>query len=219
MWTFRRFNPIYILRRLTAAHAALAPTSVPHSNLNTRRHPLRRPNGRSGPEREAEDHRINHFIQTPRVLLIDEEGQKLGVFLTRDALELAHDRGLDLVEVAPDAQPPVCRIIDYGRLKYDNQKRKAEARRSRTVTLLKEVKVRPKTDDHDMDVKIKHARRFLSDGNKVKVTVRFRGREHAHHDIGADQCLRLAQGCDDLCKIEVQPQMDGRQMTMILSPS
>ncbi len=138
---------------------------------------------------------------------------------TRDAIEMAHERGLDLIEVAPNARPPVCRIGDYGRLKYDKKKRDAEARKKRSLVQLKEVKVRPKTDEHDMNVKIKHALKFLGEGNKVKVTVRFRGREHAHHDIGAQQCLRVAEACKDLSIIEIRPKMEGRQMTMILAPT
>ena len=115
---------------------------------------------------------------------------------TRDALELAMDRGMDLIEVAPNARPPVCRIGDYGRLKYDRKKREAEARKNRSTVQLKEIKVRPKTDDHDMAFKIKNAMRFLGEGNKVKITVRFRGREHAHHDIGAQQCMRLFEAVE-----------------------
>ena len=162
--------------------------------------------------------RVNHRIRVPRILLIDEEGQKLGEFMTADALDLARSKGLDLVEVAPNARPPVCRIQDYGRLKYATKKREAQARKKQVQVQLKEVKVRPKTDIHDFQVKVRHARRFLEAGDKVKVTVRFRGREHAHHDIGADRCLRLAREVKDLAKIEAHPRMDGRQMFMILAP-
>jgi len=167
---------------------------------------------------ESEQHRINEQIRLPRVLVIDDEGTQLGVMVTADALEMATERGLDLIEVAPQAKPPVCKFGDYGRMKYDKKKRDAEARKKRVVVQLKEVKVRPKTDEHDMNVKIKHARKFLSEGNKVKVTVRFRGREHAHHDIGAQQCMRVAEACEDLAEIEIRPQMEGRQMSMILAP-
>ena len=126
--------------------------------------------------------RINEQIRVPRVLLIDEEGTKLGEFLTRDAINLAADRGLDLVEVAPNARPPVCRISDYGRMKYERKKQEALARKNQVQVQTKEVKVRPKTDDHDIQFKVTAARKFLSQGNKVKVTVRFRGRELAHRD-------------------------------------
>ncbi|MCB9676820.1 MAG: translation initiation factor IF-3 [Alphaproteobacteria bacterium] len=157
-------------------------------------------------------------IRVPRVLVIDEEGNKLGEFLTKDAVQLAEDRGLDLIEVAPNARPPVCRIGDFGQLKYERKKKAAQARKNQVQVQLKEVKVRPKTDDHDMDVKVKHTRRFLEEGNKVKVTVRFRGRELAHRDIGAQQCLRIAAACEEFGTIESPPRMDGRQMFMVLAP-
>lgn len=163
--------------------------------------------------------RINDQIRVPRVLLIDEEGTKLGEFLTRDAINLASERGLDLVEVAPTARPPVCRISDYGRMKYERKKQEALARKNQVQVQTKEVKVRPKTDDHDIQFKVTAARKFLSQGNKVKVTVRFRGRELAHRDIGAEQCMRVANACGELCVIESPPRMEGRQMFMILAPS
>ncbi len=177
---------------------------------------------RRGPRRparqEKEEIRVNRRIRVPRVLVIDEDGKKLGEFLTRDAIQLAADRGLDLIEVAPQARPPVCKIGDYGQLKYERKKKAAAARRNQVQVQLKEVKVRPKTDDHDMAVKVRHARRFLEDGNKVKVTVRFRGRELAHRNIGAEQCMRIAEACKDLGTIESPPRMDGRQMFMVLAP-
>ena len=154
----------------------------------------------------------------PRVLVIDEEGKKLGEFLTEDAVALAEERGLDLIEVAPDARPPVCRIADFGQLKYERKKKAAQARKNQVQVHLKEVKLRPKTDDHDMDVKTRHVKRFLEEGNKVKITVRFRGRELAHRDIGAVQCQRVAEECKDLALVESPPRMDGRQMFMILAP-
>ncbi len=163
--------------------------------------------------------RVNRRIRVPRVLVIDETGNRLGEFLTEDAVALAQERGLDLVEVAPGSRPPVCRIADYGKMKYDKSKREAQARRNQVQVQVKEVKLRPKTDEHDMDVKVKHARSFLEAGNKVKVTVRFRGREMAHRDIGAQQCLRVAEECGELGSIEVHPRMDGRQMFMIIAPT
>jgi translation initiation factor IF-3 len=152
------------------------------------------------------------------VLVIDEEGRKLGEFMTEDAVRLAEERGLDLIEVAPEGKPPVCRIQDYGKLKYERKKKDAQARRNQIQVQLKEVKLRPKTDDHDIAVKVRHARRFLEEGNKVKVTIRFRGRELAHRDIGSLQCMRMAKECEDLGTIETHPRMDGRQMFMILAP-
>lgn len=155
----------------------------------------------------------------PRVLVIDEQGNKLGEFLTEDAIRLAEDRGLDLIEVAPNGRPPVCRIQDYGKLKYERKKRATQARKNQVQVQIKEVKLRPKTDDHDIAVKVRHARRFLEQGNKVKVTIRFRGRELAHRDIGAQQCLRVAHECEELGDIETHPRMDGRQMFMIIAPN
>lgn len=155
----------------------------------------------------------------PRVLVIDEEGNKLGEFLTEDAVALAEERGLDLIEVAPEARPPVCRIQDFGKLKYERKKKLAQARKNQVQVQIKEVKLRPKTDEHDMAVKVKHARRFLEEGNKVKVTIRFRGREFAHRDIGAEKCLEVADQCDGLAVIESHPRMDGRQMFMLMAPS
>lgn len=152
------------------------------------------------------------------MLVIDEEGRKLGEFMTQDAIQLARDRGLDLVEVALNGRPPVCKITDFGKLKYDKKKRETAARKNQHQVQIKEVKVRPKTDEHDMNVKIRAARSFLEEGNKVKVTVRFRGREHAHRDIGAEQCLRVADEVKDLGVIEAPPRMEGRQMFMILAP-
>ena len=151
--------------------------------------------------------------------MIDDDGAKLGEFMTEDALARAREKGLDLVEVAPNANPPVCKILDYGKMKYDKKKRDAAARRRQSQVQLKEVKVRPKTDDHDMNVKVRAAARFLRDGNKVKITVRFRGREHAHHDIGADQCMRVFDAVKDFATVEMPPRMEGRQMTMIIAPT
>ena len=162
--------------------------------------------------------RVNEAIRVPRVLLIDEAGARLGEFLTDDAMRLAEERGLDLVEVAPDARPPVCRIVDYGRLKYEKKKRETEARRNQVQVQLKEVKLRPKTDAHDLAFKIAHVRRFLDEGDKVKITVRFRGREMAHRDIGEKRCLMIAKKVEELGVIETRPRSEGRTMFMILSP-
>jgi translation initiation factor IF-3 len=163
--------------------------------------------------------RINRRIRVPRVLVIDEEGNKLGEFMTEDAIRLAEERGLDLVEVAPTARPPVCRITDFGKLKYDKKKREQEARRNQVQVVLKEIKLRPKTEEHDLGVKTRAARHFLDEGNKVKITVRFRGRELAHRDIGAQQCQAMAEALTDVAIVETPPRMDGRQMFMMLAPT
>ena len=179
----------------------------------------RGPRRRIQPEPDRNEPRVNQRIRVPRVLVIDEQGNKLGEFLTEDAIRLAEDRGLDLIEVAPNGRPPVCRIQDYGKLKYERKKRATQARKNQVQVQIKEVKLRPKTDDHDIAVKVRHARRFLEQGNKVKVTIRLRGRELAHRNIGADQCLLVAKQCEDLAAIETHPRMDGRQMFMILAPN
>ncbi|MEE2749924.1 MAG: translation initiation factor IF-3 [Myxococcota bacterium] len=178
---------------------------------------MRRSRRPSRYEREDEA-RVNHGIRAPRVLVIDDQGEKLGEFLTKDAIELASSRGLDLIEVASNARPPVCRIADYGRLKYEKKKKDAIARKKQAVVSVKEVKIRPKTDEHDYQVKLKGTRKFLAAGDKVKVTVRFRGREHAHRDIGVARCEELANAVEDLAVIEAPARMDGRQMVMILAP-
>lgn len=162
---------------------------------------------------------MNERIRVPRVLVIDEAGEKLGEFYTEEALALARERGLDLVEVAPMARPPVCRITDFGKLKYEKKKKDAQTRRNQAIVELKEIKIRPKTDDHDFDVKERAARRFLEEGDKVKVTVRFRGREMAHREIGEEQSKRFAEKLQDVATIEQLPRMDGRQMVMLLAPT
>ena len=180
---------------------------------------LRRP-ARKGfrPETDKNAPRVNNGIRAPRVLVIDEVGNKLGEFLTEDAINLAKDRNLDLIEVAPNSRPPVCKVGDFGKLKYEKKKKEAASRKTQTTITIKEIKLRPKTDQHDFEVKLKHTRRFLEKGDKVKITVRFRGREMAHKDIGEQQCMRLAEACEDLATVEARPRMDGRQMFLILAP-
>ena len=169
-------------------------------------------------EPELNGPRVNNRIRVTRVLVIDEAGTRLGEFLTEDAIILAKDRGLDLIEVAPNARPPVCRLGDFGKMKYEKKKKDTLAKRNQSVVTLKEVKLRPKTDVHDFDFKVKHARRFLEAGDKVKITVRFRGREMAHRDIGNKRCMELFQAVEDLAVVEQRPSMEGRQMFMILGP-
>lgn len=151
-------------------------------------------------------------------MVIDQDGQKLGVMPTDVALKRAEEAGLDLVEVAPDSRPPVCKILDYGKFKYLNKKRQSEAKKHHTTQELKEVKLRPKTDDHDYDFKLKHARRFLEGGDKVKVTVMFRGREVIHKDIAIKRLEAIAKAVEDLAKVESPPRMEARTMHMILAP-
>lgn len=178
----------------------------------------RRPRKGFRPEVDKNAPKVNNGIRSPRVLVIDEKGNKLGEFLTEDAISLAKDRNLDLIEVAPNSRPPVCKVGDFGKMKYEKKKKEAASRKTQTTITVKEIKLRPKTDQHDFDVKLKHARRFLEKGDKVKVTVRFRGREMAHKEIGEQQCMRIADACEELAVIEARPRMDGRQMFLILAP-
>jgi len=136
----------------------------------------------------------------------------------REALEMAEEAGLDLVEVSPSADPPVCKILDFGKYKYESQKRKAEQKKKQRVIEVKEIKLRPNIDDNDYNVKMKNLRRFIDDGNKVKVTLRFRGRELAHQNLGMDVLNRVRSDFDEIAKVEQFPKMEGRQMTMVMAP-
>lgn len=151
--------------------------------------------------------------------LIDEEGAQVGVIPLRDALTMAEERGLDLVEVAPNAIPPVCRIMDYGKFRYEQTKKEREARKNQKQVELKEVRLKPKTDDHDLDVKAKQARRFLLDGDKVKFTVRFRGREIFHPDIGVQMLEQMAEDLRDVAVVEQRPLMEGKALSLLLAPN
>ena len=150
--------------------------------------------------------------------LVDENGEQVGVVDTASALQRAMDVGLDLVEVSPNAEQPVCKIIDYGKLKYQEQKKRNEARKKQKTIDVKEIKLRPNIDTHDYDVKMRNARRFIDDGDKVKVTLRFRGREMAHQDLGAQVLERVRTELDEIAKVEQMPKMEGRQMVMVISP-
>lgn len=140
-----------------------------------------------------------------------------GVMATEDAIILAEDAGLDLVEVSPNADPPVCKILDYGKYKYEQQKKANEARKKQKIIDVKEVKIRPGIEDHDYQVKMRNARRFLEEGNKVKVTMRFRGREMAHQNIGMELLVRMKEELSDVGKVDLEPKLEGRQMIMVLS--
>lgn len=162
--------------------------------------------------------RVNHRIRVPEVRVVLDDGSQLGVMPTSEALKAAEGRGLDLVEVNPKSVPPVCKILDFGRYKYEEKKRASDAKRKQTVVELKEVKLRPKTDDHDLQVKVRAARRFLESGNKVKFTVRFRGREITHPQRAQMQLDWLNEQLVDLANIEQRPQMEGRTMSAIVGP-
>lgn len=162
--------------------------------------------------------RINHRIRVPEVRVVDDDGGMLGILPTHEALKRAQERGLDLVEVNPKAEPPVCKILDYGKFKYEEKKKATEARRKQSVVEIKEIKLRPKTDDHDIDFKIRAARAFLEAGHKVKFTVRFRGREITHPQVAQSQLDRIVQQIEELANIEVRPTMEQRTMMLIVAP-
>ncbi len=162
--------------------------------------------------------RINDAITNATVLLIDDEGEKRGVMKLEDALDLATKAGLDLVEVSPNAEPPVCKVMDYGKYKYQLQKKANEARKKQKVIEVKEIKLRPGIDTHDYDVKMRAMRRFFDEGDKVKVTMRFRGREMAHTELGFDLLQKVKADTEAVAKVEFEPKMEGRQMIMILAP-
>jgi len=162
--------------------------------------------------------RINDEIRIREVRVTDENGEQLGIMQTRDALKLAEDRHLDLVEVAPKARPPVCKIMDFGKYRYEQQKRDKEARKKQKVVTVKEVKLRPNIEQHDFDVKLKNAQRFIEEGNKVKVTIMFRGRELSHPEIGSTILDKMAKSLGETVSVERAAKLEGKNMTMILSP-
>jgi translation initiation factor IF-3 len=178
-----------------------------------------RPSGRDDRRRPQGDRlRINHRIRVPEVRVIGEDGEQLGVMPTHEALRLAEERGVDLVEISPRAFPPVCRVMDYGKYKYEQAKKKQQARKHASTVEIKEIKFRPKTEEHDMDFKVKHVRRFLEEGNKVRLVIVFRGREITHPQTGLAVLNRVVDATADLSGVEVTPNMEGRRMVMILAP-
>ena len=162
--------------------------------------------------------RINEEIRIREVRVTDANGEQLGIMLTRDALRLAEEQHLDLVEIAPKARPPVCRIMDFGKYRYEQQKREKEARKKQKVISIKEVKLRPNIEQHDFDVKLKNAQRFIEDGDKVKVTVMFRGRELSHPEIGTAILDKMSKALEGTVNVERTAKLEGKNMTMILSP-
>jgi translation initiation factor IF-3 len=162
--------------------------------------------------------RVNEDIRVPQVRLIDQDGEMIGVMSAREALLRAYDVGLDLLEISPNAVPPVVKILDYGKYKYEQQKKANEARKRQKVVELKEIKVRPNIDDHDYDVKMRQMKEFIGEGDKVKVTLRFRGREMAHQDLGIKVLDRIRSELSELTKVESMPRLENRQMIMVLAP-
>lgn len=162
--------------------------------------------------------RANEEIRCREVRLIDVSGEQLGVMHPKEAMKHAHERGLDLVEIAPGAKPPVCRIMDYGKFKYEQSKKEREAKKNQKVISIKEVKLRPNIEDHDFHTKVRNAEKFLKEGNKVKVTIMFRGREITHAENGRELCERVANEVKGVAKVEKAPKVEGRNMTMMLVP-
>lgn len=177
---------------------------------------IRRPFRAPPPQKEGP--RVNDEIRVPQVQLIDAEGENRGTIDIDEARALAEETGLDLVEIVPNAEPPVCKILDYGKYKYQAQKRAAEARKKQRTVEIKEIKMRPNIDTHDYDVKMRNMRRFFDEGDKVKVTLRFRGREMAHQNLGMDLLMKVKEETAEIAKVESEPKLEGRQMVMVLAP-
>jgi translation initiation factor IF-3 len=158
------------------------------------------------------------MIDAPEVRVVGADGEMVGVLTVAEGIELADEVGLDLVEIAPNSDPPVCKVLDYGKYKYEEQKRRNEARKKQKTIEVKEIKMRPGIDTHDYEVKMKAARKFLNNGDKVKVTIRFRGREMAHQELGMKVLDRVREGLEEMAKLEQFPKMEGRMMTMVVAP-
>jgi translation initiation factor IF-3 len=172
---------------------------------------MNQPPDRKGP-------RVNEEIKVPSIRLVDADGEMVGVVSLQEGLEMASEVGLDLVEVSPAAEPPVCKILDYGKFKYAEQKKRNEARKKQKVIEIKELKMRPGIEEHDYQTKMRSMFRFLDEGDKVKITIRFRGREMAHQDLGVRVLDRIQQDVGDIAKIEQTPRTEGRMMTMVIAP-
>ncbi len=158
------------------------------------------------------------MIDAPEIRVVDADGEMVGIISVEEGIELAYEAGLDLVEISPNAEPPVCKVLDYGKYKYEEQKRKNEARKKQKTIDVKEIKMRPGIDEHDYQVKLRSMIRFLEEGDKVKVTIRFRGRELVHNDLGMKVLDRVRDETEELAKVEAFPRLEGRMMTMVLAP-
>ena len=161
--------------------------------------------------------RVNEEIDNPQIRLIDAEGQQVGIVSASEALDRAEEAGLDLVELSPNAKPPVCKIMDYGKYKYEQAKKEKENRKKQHVIVTKEIRFRPKTDEHDFDFKVRHARKFLENGNRVKATVMFRGRENAHREYGKRVLDKFKDALDDIAKIEMDTKLEGNQLVLFMT--
>ena len=170
------------------------------------------------PNQNKDEHRLNERIRVPQVRLIDEQGNQVGVVPTYEALQMARERGLDLMEVSPNAQPPVCKICDYGKFKYEKKKKEQIAKKKQTVVKVKEIQLRPQTEEHDLDYKFKNVRQFLEDGDKAKITIMFRGREITYVDQGFKIMKQLAELVKDVGTVEAPPKLEGKKLIMVLAP-
>lgn len=173
----------------------------------------------NAPVRENDGQRINREIKAKEVRLINYNGENAGVVSLAEALKIAQEVGLDLIEISPQVTPPVCKVLDYGKYKYEMQKKKNEAKKNQKVVSIKELKLRPMIDTHDYEVKVKQAKKFLAQGDKVKFTMRYKGREMSANDLGKEILNKLLEDLDGLCKVDSAPKMEGKQMFMIVSPA
>lgn len=223
------FLKIYAIRLRTAVRNKAQPCKAGESGLSDvskstlslsetieENTTIRRPFKADAPVKDGP--RSNREIRVPKVQLINEEGQNLGAVPTDQALRMAEEAGLDLVEISPNAEPPVCKILDLGKLKYANQKKAAEARKKQKIVEVKEIKMRPNIDTHDYEVKMKSMSRFFEEGDKVKVTLKFRGREMAHQELGMKLLMQVKEDTLEVAKVEAEPKLEGRQMMMVLAP-
>ncbi len=170
-------------------------------------------------ERDPNEPNINHYIKAEKIRLIDAAGEMVGIVSANEGRRMAEEAGLDLVEISPNAEPPVCKILDYGKYKYQQQKKQQEAKKKQKVIEIKEIKLRPGIDKHDLEIKMRHVMEFLKEGDKVKFTLRFRGREMAHQEIGMKLLVSIKEQLKDLVKIDQEPSSEGRQMVMMVSPA
>ena len=177
------------------------------------------PRDRNFNKDDKDDVRLNERIRVPQVRLIDENGEQVGIVPTQQALQMARDKGLDLMEVAAGASPPVCKICDYGKFKYEKKKKEAQARKNQVVVKVKEVQLRPNTDEHDLSYKIKNAQEFIEEGDKVKFTILFRGREIAHTEPGFKMCKDVIERVGEAAVVELAPKLEGKKLMMILAPN
>lgn len=177
-----------------------------------------RPTANSTQSPGKDKYRVNREIRAREVRLIDDEGKMLGVYSVHEALSLAQQRGLDLIEIAPNVTPPTCKLTDYGKWKYEAKKKAQAAKKKQTVITIKEIQLRPRTDDHDLEVKIRHARRFILDGDKVKANLRFQGREMAHQEQGRQLLERVTKELSDVALVETAPKLEGKQMFVLFAP-